>query len=288
MTDMNHGRSGRSGSFGDTVAVDLAAGRAVDLAELYALDAVTDHERQAIEEYISTAPEAERLAFQARVRQARETLARTFRVEEEPPADLFNRIVAQLPPQEGPRQDSRHEAGAPVSPAGPDASPETGDELAQARQRREERRRPAGARRWLAGVAAAAAIALGGVGVGSYLADQNDPLNQVVRAGDLREASVDVSGGGTATLLISSSEDAAVVKMNGVPAPPEGKVYQMWLIPKDGSAPVSQGLMDEEALSKPAVVQGISSAAALGITVEPVGGSQSPTTPTVAAAPLGA
>ncbi|MFM9276015.1 anti-sigma factor, partial [Pseudarthrobacter sp. NKDBFgelt] len=153
---------------------------------------------------------------------------------------------------------------------------------------REDRRRPGSPRRWLAGVAAAAAIALGGVGVGSYLADQNDPLNQVVRAGDLREASVDVAGGGTATLLISSSEDAAVVKMNGVPAPPAGKVYQMWLIPKDGSAPVSQGLMDEEALSKPAVVEGISSAAALGITVEPAGGSQSPTLPTVAAAPLGA
>ncbi|RDV09870.1 anti-sigma factor [Arthrobacter sp. RT-1] len=281
---MNHGRNGRSGSFGDTVAMDLASGRAVDLAELYALDAVTDHERQAIEDYISTAPEAERLAFQERVRQARETLARTFHVEEEPPADLFNRIVAQLPPQDGVRRDDL----LPDAQTGATAAvPVAGDELAKARQRREERRRP-GARRWLAGVAAAAAIALGGVGVGSYLADQNDPLNQVVRAGDLREASVDVSGGGTATLLISSSEDAAVVKMNGVPAPPEGKVYQMWLIPKDGSAPVSQGLMDEEALSKPAVVQGISSAAALGITVEPVGGSQSPTLPTVAAAPLGA
>jgi anti-sigma-K factor RskA len=284
MTEMNHGRNGRSGSFGDTVAMDLASGRAVDLAELYALDAVTDHERQAIEDYISTAPEAERLAFQERVRQARETLARTFHVEEEPPADLFNRIVAQLPRQDDLLPDAQTGAGAAVPPV---AVPVAGDELAKARQRREERRRP-GARRWLAGVAAAAAIALGGVGVGSYLADQNDPLNQVVRAGDLREASVDVSGGGTATLLISSSEDAAVVKMNGVPAPPEGKVYQMWLIPKDGSAPVSQGLMDEEALSKPAVVQGISSAAALGITVEPVGGSQSPTLPTVAAAPLGA
>ena len=284
MTEMNHGRNGRSGSFGDTVAMDLASGRAVDLAELYALDAVTDHERQAIEDYISTAPEAERLAFQERVRQARETLAKTFHVEEEPPADLFNRIVAQLPPQDGVRRDDL----LPDAQTGATAAvPVARDELAKARQRREERRRP-GARRWLAGVAAAAAIALGGVGVGSYLADQNDPLNQVVRAGDLREASVDVSGGGTATLLISSSEDAAVVKMNGVPAPPEGKVYQMWLIPKDGSAPVSQGLMDEEALSKPAVVQGISSAAALGITVEPVGGSQSPTLPTVAAAPLGA
>lgn len=294
MTDMNHSRNGRSGSFGDTVAMDLASGRAVDLAELYALDAVTDEERRAIEQYISAAPAPERTAFFERVRQARETLARTFRVEEEPPADLFDRIVAHLPAQDNhPEADAPAPAAGPAAaavPAGPSATgqPVAGDELAKARQRREERRRPSGARRWLAGVAAAAAIALGGVGVGSYLADQNDPVNQVVRAGDMRQASVDVAGGGTATLLISSSEDAAVVKMNGVPAPPAGKVYQMWLIPKDGSAPVSQGLMDEEALSKPAVVEGISSAAALGITVEPAGGSQSPTLPTVAAAPLGA
>jgi anti-sigma-K factor RskA len=276
MTEMNNGPTGRPGAFGDTVSADLASGRAVDLAELYALDAVTDDERRAIEQYIAAAPAAERDSFLERVRQSRETLARTFRAEEEPPADLFDRIVAQLPAQES------------TVPAPLVQQPLEGDELAKARQRREERRRPAGTRRWLAGIAAAAAIALGGVGVGSYIADQNDPLNQVVRAGDVREASVDVAGGGTATLLISSSEDAAVVKMNGVPAPPAGKVYQMWLIPKDGSAPVSQGLMDAEALSKPAVVEGIHSAAALGITVEPVGGSASPTLPTVAAAPLGA
>lgn len=301
MTETNSGRNGRSGSFGDTVAMDLASGRAVDLAELYALDAVTEGERRAIEQYMSAAPAAERTEFFDRVRQARETLVRTFRVEEQPPADLFDRIVAQLPvqgsglgantpapPAPGQSAAGQFAPGQPVAPQPASAQPGGGDELAQARQRREERRRSGSTRRWLAGVAAAAAIALGGVGVGSYLADQNDPLNQVVRAGDLREASVDVAGGGTATLLISSSEDAAVVKMNGVPAPPAGKVYQMWLIPKDGSAPVSQGLMDEEALSKPAVVEGISSAAALGITVEPAGGSQSPTLPTVAAAPLGA
>ncbi|MDR6792429.1 anti-sigma-K factor RskA [Pseudarthrobacter oxydans] len=300
MTETNSGRNGRSGSFGDTVAMDLASGRAVDLAELYALDAVTEEERRAIEQYMSAAPAAERTEFFDRVRQARETLVRTFRVEEQPPADLFDRIVAQLPAQGGPDANTpappapgqsaagQFAPGQPVASQPASVQPGGGDELARARQRREERRRPGSTRRWLAGVAAAAAIALGGVGVGSYLADQNDPLNQVVRAGDLREASVDVAGGGTATLLISSSEDAAVVKMNGVPAPPAGKVYQMWLIPKDGSAPVSQGLMDEEALSKPAVVEGISSAAALGITVEPAGGSQSPTLPTVAAAPLGA
>ncbi|KIC68397.1 anti-sigma factor [Pseudarthrobacter phenanthrenivorans] len=293
MSGTDHGHNGRSSAFGDTVAMDLASGRAVDLAELYALDAVTDQERDAIDHYISSAPEAERLAFLERVRQSREALARTFRAEAEPPSDLFDRIVAQLPAQlpAQPGQDGGAAAAAAGSPGfQPGLHSGTGplDELAQARKRREERRGPSGARRWLVGVAAAAAIALGGVGVGAYLADQNDPVNMVARASDLREASVNVAGGGKATVLISESKDSVVVKMSGVPAPPAGKVYQMWLIPKDGSAPVSQGLMDEQALSKPAVVQGIHSAAALGITVEPAGGSTSPTLPTVAAAPLGA
>lgn len=289
MSGMDEGRDGRSHAFGDTVAMDLAAGRALDLAELYALDAVTEQERDAIDRYFATAPETERRAFIERVRQSRETLVRTFRAEEEPPSDLFQRIVSQLPAQ-FPGQDGLARAETPV-PAGSTSPPpreDSLDELAQARKRRAERRGPSGTRRWLIGVAAAAAIALGGVGVGAYVADQNDPVNQVARANDLREASVNVVGGGKATLLISASEDAAVVKMSGVPAPPVGKVYQMWLIPKDGSAPVSQGLMDEQALSKPAVVQGIHSAASLGITVEPAGGSKAPTLPTVAAAPLGA
>ncbi|QHK19647.1 anti-sigma factor [Pseudarthrobacter psychrotolerans] len=291
MTEMNsQGGTRRPGSFGTEIAADLESGRAVDLAELYALDAISDAERTAIDRYISAAPDAERSAFFERVRQARETLATSFTAEAEPPADLFARIVSQLPSLAQLPADGPTAAVAPAATATPAAQPpaEALDELSAARFRREERRRPAGARRWLTAVAAAAVIALGGVGVGAYITDQNDPLNQVVRAGDVREASVPVSAGGTATVLISSSKDAVVVKMNGVPAPPAGKVYQMWLIPKDGSAPVSQGLMDEAALSKPAVVKGIASAAALGITVEPVGGSATPTFPTVAAAPLGA
>ncbi|MDR6413795.1 anti-sigma factor domain-containing protein [Pseudarthrobacter sulfonivorans] len=291
MTEINsQGGPRRPGSFGLEIASDLDSGRAVDLAELYALDAVSEDERAAIDRYISTAPEAERNAFLERVRQARETLAMSFTAQEEPPADLFARIVSQLPSlAQLPAGDSAEQASVSAAvPAAGHPQAETTDELSAARLRRESRRRPAGARRWLAAAAAAAVIALGGVAVGSYVADQNDPLNQVVRAEDVREASVPVAAGGTATVLISSSRDALVVKMNGVPAPPAGKVYQMWLIPKDGSAPVSQGLMDEAALSKPAVVKGIASAAALGITVEPVGGSAAPTFPTVAAAPLGA
>ncbi|MDQ4046258.1 MAG: anti-sigma factor [Actinomycetota bacterium] len=262
-------------AFAADISTDLTAGRALELAEIYALDAVSDAEREAIEAYLRTAPEAERESFNERVRQARETLATAFTAEEEPPADLFGRITAQLPAKP-----------AAERPAASAAQPPAATELAAARERREARRRAPGLRNWLIGVAAAAVIALGGVGVGTYVASQNDPLTQVLQAQDVRQATVNVSGGGTATVSISPSKDALVVRMKDVPAPPPGKVYQMWLIPKDGSTPVSQGLMDEQALSKPAVVKGIGSAASLGITVEPAGGSEVPTLPTVADAPL--
>jgi anti-sigma-K factor RskA len=279
MTDTNdaHGRQ-LPRAFTADISTDLAAGRAVELAEVYALDAVSDAERDAIEAYVNAAPEAERQSFYERVRQARETLATTFTAEEEPPAGLFDRIVAQLPARSA-------DVSAPAAPA---ALPPVADQLSAARERRDIRRRSAGMRNWLIGVAAAAVIALGGVGVGAYVANQNDPLTQVLQAQDVRQATVEVRGGGTAIVSIAPSKDALVVRMKDVPPPPEGKVYQMWLIPKDGTSPVSQGLMDAEALSKPAVVKGIHSAAALGITVEPAGGSTAPTLPTVAAATLNA
>jgi anti-sigma-K factor RskA len=294
MTDTNDSR-GRQlpRAFAADISTDLAAGRAVELAEIYALDAISDAEREAIDAYVSGAPEAERQSFNDRVRQARETLALSFTAEEEPPADLFARIVAQLPaaaPAAGPAGAHAATAesivaGAPAALPAAEPAP-AADELSAARQRREVRRRTSGLRNWLIGVAAAAVIALGGVGVGAYLANQNDPFNQVIEAQDARQATVEVNGGGTATVSISQSHDALVVRMKDVPPPPAGKVYQMWLIPKDGSTPVSQGLMDAEALSKPALVKGIGSAASLGITVEPAGGSATPTLPTVAAAPL--
>lgn len=282
-----HNNPRHTGGFTSDIAADLDSGRAVDLAEVYALDAVDDAERAAVENYFASAPRPERQAFNDRVRQARETLATSFTVEETPPAALFDRIMSSLPaqPSTGP---GNPETGGPDAGPSQEASAPAVDEFTAARERREARRRPQGMRSWLIGVAAAAAIAFGGVGVGSYVASQNDPFTQVMQAGDVRQASVDVAGGGTALVSISSSRDAMVVKMKDVPAPPPGKVYQMWLVPKDGSAPVSQGLMDAEALSKPAVVTGIGSAAALGITVEPAGGSKQPTTPPVAAATLGA
>jgi anti-sigma-K factor RskA len=282
----NFGKEGLRRMFATDIAADLAEGRVLELAEIYALDALSDAERAEIDNYIAAAPE--RSAFLERVRQSRETLATSFADEAEPPSGLLQDILRQLPQQPRTAQSGTASAPSSVPEASPGPSthvaPDVVD-LAAARNRR-DRRRFGGVRGWVAAAAAAAVIALGGVGVGVYVAGQNDPVNQVLQAGDVRQATVDVNGGGTATVSISSSKNAVVVRMNGVPAPPPGKVYQMWLIPKDGSEPVSQGLMDAQALSHPAVVSGIASAASIGITVEPAGGSKKPTLPTVAAAPL--
>lgn len=274
----------RPRGFATDISTDLDAGRALELAELYALDALDAGEQELVDRYIAAAPQDERDAFNDRVRQAREALALSYTAEEEPPPALWERTVANLP------QSPLRTQQPPLATGTPEQTgvPASGDELQAARRRREERRNPSAARKWLIGAVAAGVLTLGGMGVTSYIATQNDPVNQVLQAQDVREATVNVTGGGTATVNISESRDAVVITMNDVPPPPEGKVYQMWLIPEDGSAPVSQGLMDAEALSKPAVVTGIESATALGITVEPEGGSPAPTMPTVAAAPLDA
>ncbi|MCR1161351.1 anti-sigma factor [Paenarthrobacter sp. UW852] len=263
--------------FANDIATDLAEGRVLELAEIYALDAVSDDERAMIDEYVKDAPEAPE--FLERVREARETLAVSFAPEEEPPAALFGNIMDRIT-----KDAATEPASAPAAPAV--AGPAV-DDLAAARAKREERRN-GGARRWIVGAAAAAALALGGIGVGSYVSAQNDPVNQVLQAQDVQKQSAAVPGGGTATISASSAKDSFVVLMNGVAPAPEGKVYQLWTLPKDGSAPVPQGTMDAQTLSKPAVVKGLSSASSVAITVEPAGGSKAPTTAPVLVVALSA
>ncbi|MDI2035069.1 anti-sigma factor [Paenarthrobacter nitroguajacolicus] len=276
MTENNGGGFIRR-MFANDIATDLDEGRVLELAEIYALDAVSDDERVLIDNYIKDAPEGPE--FLERVREARETLAVSFTAEEEPPAGLFGNIMERITQAEA--------APAPVERAAPAVSTAV-DELAAARAKRDERQRSGGARRWIVGVAAAAVIALGGIGVGAYVSAQNDPVNQVLQAQDVQKQSAPVPGGGTATISASSAKDSFVVLMDGVAPAPDGKVYQLWTLPKDGSAPVPQGTMDAQTLSKPAVVKGLSSASSVAITVEPAGGSRAPTSAPVLVVALSA
>ncbi|HET7414526.1 MAG TPA: anti-sigma factor [Arthrobacter sp.] len=253
---------------------DLDHGRILEWAELYALEAVSDEERSMIDRYIPTASAEERDAFNERVRQAREAITVAYATHEaEPPAGLLNKIMASLP------ENTSGTAGSGAAGA------HGQDELATRRHRRE--RQPSTARRWLIGAAAAAAIAVGSVTVAQNVTEPS-VQERVAEAGDVRSETIEIQAGGTAELAVSESVNAAVVRLQDVPAPPPGKVYQMWRLPASGSAPESVGVMTGEDVSdsSPTVVQGIKDYSAVAITVEPEGGSKSPTLPIVAQIPL--
>lgn len=258
--------------FADDLRQDLAHGLAPEWAEMYALDAVSEEERSALEDYISDAAPEVRDAFNRRVRSARETVAQAYAThEEEPPADLFARIAGNLP-------DAKPSSAAPiVSPAG--------DELAA---RRAARRPQAPIGRWLVAAAAAVVVAVGGVTVAQNL-QPSSIQEQVLQANDVQREEVAIGDTGTAELAFSESTDAAVVTLDGVPAPPEGKVYQMWRLPADGASPESLGTMTGEDVAHTELeIEGINAYSGLAITVEPEGGSETPTLPIVVQIPFDA
>jgi anti-sigma-K factor RskA len=289
--------------FADDLDTDLARGHVLEWAELYALDAISDEERRGLEAYLEDAEPAVSAAFADRVRTCRETVTSAYAADEaEPPADLFERIVGQLPGAGDTGTGSPLRGPSPV-PVGtgagsPAAAPEDGtadgealpggrDELAERRTARTSLRSRAS--RWVVAAAAAVVIAVGGVTIAQNL-QPTTVEQQVLEASDVRKAQLALEAGGTADLAVSGEEDAAVVTLTGVPAPAEGFVYQMWRIPADGTAPVSEGLMTGEDVAGSNVTElsGISGFAAVAITVEPEGGSATPTLPIVAQIPLGA
>lgn len=154
--------------------------------------------------------------------------------------------------------------------------------------------RPA-ARRFRAGWAVAAALALVAAGLGWRAVDQQhriDALNtqttrisQLLAAPDAYATRVAVAGGGSALLVDSRSRNEAALSFTGLSRPPAGKTYQLWLMAPDGAAR-SVGLMQAEPAA-PVLVAGLSGESQVGMTIEPAGGSRAPTSTPVMVAALG-
>ncbi|WP_157940278.1 anti-sigma factor [Arthrobacter ruber] len=285
--------------FADDLSTDLARGHVLEWAELYALDAISAEERRQLDGYLEDAEPAVGATFADRVRTCRETVTASYAtVQAKPPADLLERIMARLPEAEAPSGASVRtlpvvagtDSPADVRTGGAAdaaADPSGQDELAQRRSARTSM--SSRASRWVVAAAAAVVIAVGGVTIAQNL-QQSTVQQQVLQASDVRTEQLSLEAGGTADLAVSGEEDAAVVTLSGVPAPAEGFVYQMWRIPADGAAPVSEGTMSGEDVAGTKVTElpGISGFSAIAITVEPEGGSATPTLPIVAQIPLGA
>ncbi|NKX50159.1 anti-sigma factor, partial [Arthrobacter deserti] len=94
--------------------------------------------------------------------------------------------------------------------------------------------------------------------------------------------------GGTATVEASRSRNAAVITFKNLTSPGRNEVYQLWTIPADGSAPVSAGMLTEQNISgaEPVVIENISGNKQAAVTLEPRGGSQSPTPPFAVTVPF--
>ena len=257
--------------FADDLRQDLANGLAPEWAEMYALDAVSEEERTTLEDYISDAAPEVREAFDRRVGSARETLAQAYATHEaEPPSDLLTRIMGNLPADK---------------PSAAPAAPPAVDQLA-ARRTARSGQSPVG--RWLLAAAAAVVVAVGGVTVAQNL-QPSSIQEQVLQASDVQREEVAIGDSGTAELAFSESRDAAVVTLDGVPAPPQGKVYQMWRLPADGASPESLGTMTGDDVAHTELeIEGINSYSGLAITVEPEGGSETPTLPIVVQIPFDA
>jgi anti-sigma-K factor RskA len=153
-------------------------------------------------------------------------------------------------------------------------------------------------RSWLPWVAAAAAIIVA-AGLGATVWQQNQRQNdleedlaaaqqqlhdsaRLMEADDLRTHTADMPEGGSVTVLSSESEQLIRLSPKDIGQPPAGKSMQMWVIGADG--PESVGLMSGE----PMTIAGekFSAGSVFGITVEPEGGSDQPTTDPIVAIDL--
>ncbi|MGO2863422.1 MAG: anti-sigma factor, partial [Brevibacterium sp.] len=148
---------------------------------------------------------------------------------------------------------------------------------------------------WLPYAAAAAAlIVVAGFGVTIWQQTQHqnqleedlastqqqlDESTRLMEADDLHTSTAELPEGGTVTVLSSESEQLIRFSPRDVGQAPAGKSMQMWVIGDDG--PASAGLMTGE----PVTIAGheFSAGSVFGITVEPEGGSEQPTTDPVVA-----
>ena len=238
------------------------------LAAAYALDALDSTESEAFVQHLDGCDVCE-----AEVREMRETTAALAdSVAEEPPQRLRAAVLEQarqIPQFEGPPAASVVDIT-------------------------ERRARRISANRWLAGVAAAAVIVAGALGVSTYQANQRadelqvaaDQITELLADPGATVERTDVTGGGTGTLVVAPNREQAAFLTASLPTTGPDATYQLWAIDDDGATSV--GLLQPDSGRATALVDLPAGTTTFGMSVEPVGGSSAPTTDPVLLLELGA
>ena len=250
------------------------------LSGAYAVDAVDAVERARFEAHLDSCSACRSEVATLRAAATELTLVTVAA----PPNSLRESVlrniasVRPLPPLVTPEEASSPGLGEWSTASAPDSPA-----VASLESKRAERARRAPLRQWLAGVAAAAVLATGGLVWHPWSSDtrtvQLTATQQVLQATDAQRIEAKV-GDATATVVRSASLKKAVIVTANMPAAPEGKVYELWL--QQGLTMVRAGLMPA-GLANTVLLDGDAATAhAVGITLEPAGGSDTPTLPPVA------
>jgi hypothetical protein len=135
----------------------------------------------------------------------------------------------------------------------------------------------------VAAVSLVAAAVLGGVTVWTQhqlttAQAENQAIAAVLAAPDAQIASAPATTGGTATVVASHSAEKMVFTSVGLRALPPSKVYELWFL---GQTTRPAGLLPpptRAGRTPPVLASGLAVGDKVGVTVEPAGGTSSPTT----------
>ena len=234
---------------------EFGQGSVHTLSGAYVLDALDDAERAAFEEHLPGC--ADCTAEVAGLREAAALLADDAALT--PPASMRAGVLAGI---------------RTIRPL----PPETGAEVVTLRPRRT---------RLLGLMVAAAVVAILAVAAiaqpwHSGNGHATNPADRVVAASDAVRTEVRLPGGATATVVRSPSLGKAALVTRDMPAPPSGKVYEVWLQHDPGGPMAPAGLMTGRGSQRLLLEGDTANAIAAAISVEPPGGSPKPTSTPIA------
>ncbi len=220
-----------------------------DLKEAYALGALSEEERREVEYYLGEGPE---LHAEVDDLESTANLLALTPQEHEPSPELRRELLRRI--------SSSPEA---ISAAGPST-----------RQNRLRRLFGPG------GLAAAAALALVTIGMFAWNASLQEE-NQTLQGELQGQQTHALQSTGTAQEVrgevVRLGDERAVLVAEDLPSPPEGETYQAWILREDMPEPAGLFEPNDTGAAAAPLEGSIEGADAVAVTVEPSGGSSSPT-----------
>jgi anti-sigma-K factor RskA len=250
------------------------------LAGPYALNALPPRDRDRFERHLTSCP-----ACADEVRGLRETagmLAAATAVR--PPPPLRERVLAEV---------ARTRQLPPATAGASRRWPWDTLWAAGVRRRAQAARQP-----WSRPlvVAMSAVLLVAAVVFGSMALNAQNRLSQaqardhmlaaVLTAPGAKMMTAQVTGGGTATIVMSDTVHALAFSSAGLPGLPAGKAYELWLMGPPGARSAAMLPRPTHGMTSPVIATGLRAGDTIELTVEPAGGAPSPTTTPLLLMPL--